>query len=103
MSGFGSFLGDGFGGCNEEAPETPEATGPTERVAEVQAILAELRPMFQADGGDILLLSVDEEGVVVVRMQGACAGCGAGSMTLYGAILPRLQERLEWVSELRPG
>ncbi|MAE29186.1 MAG: NifU family protein [Planctomycetota bacterium] len=100
MSGFGSFLGDGFG-SQEEAP--PEATGPAERVAQVQEILTELRPMFQADGGDILLLSVDEEGVVVVRMQGACAGCGAGSMTLYGAILPRLQERLEWVTELRPG
>ena len=96
MSGFASFLRGVFG-----APTDP--TGPPERVEAVRAILTELRPMFKADGGDILLLSVDEEGVVVVRMEGACGGCGAGSVTLYGAILPRLQEGLEWVTELRQG
>jgi hypothetical protein len=83
MSGFASFLRGVFG-----APTDP--TGPPERVEAVQGILTELRPMFKADGGDILLLSVDEEG-------------GAGSVTLYGAILPRLQEGLEWVTELRQG
>ena len=98
--GLRSFLGRVLGSSRDALPVP---VGQPERVEAVQRILTELRPLFEADGGDILLLSVDDEGVVVVRMEGACAGCGAGSMTLYGAILPRLQERLDWVSELRPG
>ena len=40
----------------------------------VEAALNEIRPMLQQDGGDVELISV-EDGIVKVRLQGACAGC----------------------------
>jgi Fe-S cluster biogenesis protein NfuA len=40
----------------------------------VQAVIDKIRPMLQADGGDVELIDV-VDGVVTVRLQGACAGC----------------------------
>jgi Fe-S cluster biogenesis protein NfuA len=74
--------------------------GDPDRVREVQAILAELRPMFEADAGDVELLSIDE-GWVVVRLQGACRSCHASDMTLHAALEPRLKARLSWVAGVR--
>lgn len=51
----------------------------------VQAVLNKIRPMLQADGGDVELVDV-EEGVVRVRLQGACAGCPMSQMTLKNGI-----------------
>ena len=51
----------------------------SERVA---AVLDRLRPMLQNDGGDIDLLGVSDEGVVEVRLQGACIGCPSSTITL---------------------
>jgi Fe-S cluster biogenesis protein NfuA len=47
----------------------------------VAKALEELKPKLQADGGDIELLGL-ENGVVKVRMKGACAGCPMSAMTL---------------------
>ena len=47
----------------------------------VEAAIDKIRPMLQADGGDVELVSV-EDGVVKVRLQGACAGCPMSQMTL---------------------
>ena len=51
----------------------------------VQAVLNKIRPMLQADGGDVELVDV-EDGVVKVRLQGACAGCPMSQMTLKNGI-----------------
>ena len=51
----------------------------------VQAVLNKIRPMLQADGGDVELVDV-EDGVVRVRLQGACAGCPISQMTLKNGI-----------------
>ena len=51
----------------------------------VQAVLNKIRPMLQADGGDVELVDV-EEGVVRVHLQGACAGCPMSQMTLKNGI-----------------
>jgi Fe-S cluster biogenesis protein NfuA len=51
----------------------------------VQAVLNKIRPMLQADGGDVELIDV-EDGVVKVRLQGACAGCPMSQMTLKNGI-----------------
>ena len=51
----------------------------------VQAALNKIRPMLQADGGDVELVDV-EDGVVKVRLQGACAGCPMSQMTLKNGI-----------------
>ena len=48
----------------------------------VAAVLDQVRPMMQADGGDVELVDVDDEGVVSVRLQGACHGCPSAAITL---------------------
>ena len=50
--------------------------------AKVGAVIDKIRPMLQADGGDIELVGIDAEGVVSVRLQGACKGCPGAKMTL---------------------
>lgn len=54
-----------------------------ERVAEV---LDKVRPVLQRDGGDVELIDVNEDGTVLVRLQGACAGCPGATMTLKAVI-----------------
>ncbi|MBW2019561.1 MAG: NifU family protein [Deltaproteobacteria bacterium] len=51
----------------------------------VQTVIDKIRPMLQADGGDVQLVSV-EGGVVKVRLQGACKGCPMSQMTLKNGI-----------------
>ncbi|WP_297057239.1 NifU family protein [Thermosulfurimonas sp.] len=48
----------------------------------VEAALAKVRPMLQADGGDVELVEITEEGVVKVRLRGACGTCPMSQMTL---------------------
>lgn len=90
------FLERLFGGGEPEPPR-----GEPGKVAEVEAVLERLRPMFLADGGDIRLVRVDEFGWVEVRMVGACNGCSASSMTLKGALEPALESSLEWFEGVR--
>lgn len=45
-----------------------------------------IRPNLQADGGDVEFVDVDEQGVVRVRLQGACHGCPMAAMTLQMGI-----------------
>lgn len=52
----------------------------------VEAAIAKIRPMLQADGGNVELVDVTPEGVVQVRLQGACAGCPMSQMTLKNGI-----------------
>ena len=47
----------------------------------IEKALENIRPALQADGGDIELISV-EDGVVKVRLMGACGGCPMSSMTM---------------------
>jgi len=49
---------------------------------QVEKALGDVRPALQADGGDIELVGVTEDGIVQVRLQGACAGCPMSQMTL---------------------
>jgi Fe-S cluster biogenesis protein NfuA len=48
----------------------------------VAKVIATLRPMIQGDGGDVELVEVTEDGVVKVRLKGACIGCPSSTMTL---------------------
>lgn len=52
----------------------------------VQAAIEKIRPMLKADGGDVELVNVSEEGIVQVRLQGACSGCPMSQMTLKNGI-----------------
>ena len=48
----------------------------------IEIALATIRPALQADGGDIELVSVEDDGTVKVRLKGACGGCPMSSMTM---------------------
>ena len=70
----------------------------TERVREA---IEGIRPLLQRDGGDIELVSVDEEtGVVSVQLQGACKGCPGAQMTLKMGVERHLKERIPAVQEV---
>lgn len=53
----------------------------------IEAALEEIRPFLQSDGGDISLVSIEEEGrKVTVQLQGACVGCSVNQMTLKSGV-----------------
>lgn len=58
----------------------------------IEAALLDIRPMLQADGGDVELVDVTEDGVVKVRLTGACGGCPMAQITLKQGIERRLRE-----------
>ncbi|MBI9083758.1 MAG: NifU family protein [Desulfobacterales bacterium] len=65
----------------------------------VQAEMDKIRPMLQADGGDVELVAV-EGGLVKVRLKGACAGCPMSQMTLKNGIERILKERVPGVESV---
>ncbi len=65
----------------------------------VQVVLDEIRPMLQADGGDVELVDV-VDGVVKVRLQGACAGCPMSQMTLKNGIERTLKEKIPEIQKV---
>ena len=66
----------------------------------VQEVLDKIRPSLQADGGDVELVDV-KDGVVQVRLQGACKGCPMSQMTLKMGIEKILKEQIPEVSEVQ--
>lgn len=59
----------------------------------VEKAIQELRPRLQADGGDIELLGI-VDGVVRVRLKGACAGCPMSTMTIKMGVERYLKQRI---------
>ncbi len=66
----------------------------------VQESLDVVRPALQADGGDVELVDVSEEGVVSVRLTGACAGCPMSTLTLKMGIERRLRQQVPEVTRV---
>ncbi|MGA1845974.1 NifU family protein [Deferribacter abyssi] len=66
----------------------------------VQEVLDQVRPGLQADGGDVELLDVTEDGVVKVQLTGACGTCPFSTMTLKHGIEMRLKEMIPEVKEV---
>ena len=66
----------------------------------VQEALDEIRPMLEADGGDVQLVDVSADGVVKVKLTGACRGCPMGMMTRKEGIERQLKEKVPEVSEV---
>ncbi|WP_242203952.1 NifU family protein [Aestuariivivens insulae] len=52
----------------------------------VEKALDEIRPFLQSDGGDISLLSIEDDKLVRVQLQGACVGCNVNQMTLRSGV-----------------
>jgi Fe-S cluster biogenesis protein NfuA len=68
-----------------------------EKVAE---FLNNVRPKLQADGGDVELVDIDDDGIVKVKLRGACSGCPMAQMTLKMGIERYLKENIPGVKEV---
>ena len=73
-----------------------------EMVAQVTAVLEEIRPHLQADGGDVELVEVTEDGIVKVTLTGACSGCPMAQITLKHGIEKLLKEKVPGVQCVEP-
>jgi Fe-S cluster biogenesis protein NfuA len=69
-------------------------------VEEVKSVLENIRPALQADGGDVELVEVTEDGVVKVRLVGACGHCPMSTMTLKMGIERTLKDKVAGVKEV---
>ena len=67
--------------------------------AKVEEILKNIRPSLQADGGDVELVDV-KEGIVSLRLTGACAGCPMSAMTLKNGIERTLKQEIPDIKEV---
>lgn len=79
-----------------QAPHAPSAT----LHQRIQEVLDTLRPMIQWDGGDVELVSVNEEGVVTVRFHGACVGCPSSQATLRLGLEKNLRARIPEITSV---
>lgn len=66
----------------------------------VRSALERIRPNLQADGGDVELVEVGDDGVVKVKLLGACHGCPMSQMTLKMGIQKYLQKEVSGVKEV---
>lgn len=66
----------------------------------VQELIEQIRPNLQADGGDIELVDVTADGVVKVRLRGACHGCPGAAMTLKMGVERLLKSKLPEVKSV---
>jgi Fe-S cluster biogenesis protein NfuA len=67
---------------------------------EVESALQKVRPSLQADGGDVQLVDVDDDGVVKVKLTGACGGCPMSQMTLKMGIEKILKQNVAQVKSV---
>ncbi len=66
----------------------------------VQAALDQIRPMLQRDGGDAKLVEVTQDGVVKLKLVGACGHCPMSQMTLKMGIEKKLKEQIPEIKEV---
>ena len=66
----------------------------------VAKVITTLRPFVQADGGDLELVDVDSQGVVHVKLHGACVGCPSASLTLTMGIERNLKDQIPEVTRV---
>jgi Fe-S cluster biogenesis protein NfuA len=67
---------------------------------QVETALDKIRPSLNADGGDVKLIDVSDDGVVKVQLTGACSGCPMSQMTLKMGIEKLLKEEIPEVKEV---
>ncbi|MCF8010955.1 MAG: NifU family protein [Clostridiales bacterium] len=66
----------------------------------VNEVLDRVRPALQRDGGDVELVEVTDEGVVKVKLKGACGGCPMATVTLKNGIERALKQSIPEVKEV---
>lgn len=68
---------------------------------DVEKVIQQLRPMVQSDGGDLELVNVSDDGVVTIRLHGACSGCQSSTTTLRNGIERYLRYKLPQVTQVQ--
>jgi Fe-S cluster biogenesis protein NfuA len=68
----------------------------------VQAALDKVRPSLQADGGDVKLVEITDDGIVKVQLQGACKGCPMSQITLRDGIEKFLKKEIPEIQAVEP-
>ena len=66
----------------------------------VEAVLDKIRPQLQADGGGVDLIDIQDDGVVLVKLTGACGGCPMSQMTLKMGIERVLKQEVPEVARV---
>ncbi|MCJ7466530.1 MAG: NifU family protein [Maribacter sp.] len=66
----------------------------------VEKALDEIRPFLQSDGGDISLVSIDNESSVKIRLEGACIGCTVNQMTLKSGVEMTIKKYAPQIEEV---
>lgn len=66
----------------------------------IEEVLNQIRPHLQADGGDVELVDVKDDGVVTVRLTGACHGCPMSQMTLKNGVERVIKENVPEVKSV---
>ncbi len=66
----------------------------------VEKALEEIRPFLQSDGGDISLISIDNDTSVKVRLEGACIGCSVNQMTLKSGVEMTIKKYAPQIEEV---
>ena len=79
-------------------PASPPAAAASDLLDRVRRVIDAIRPTVQSDGGDLELVDVTAEGVVRIRLHGACVGCPSSSMTLKVGVERNLREYVPEVS-----
>jgi Fe-S cluster biogenesis protein NfuA len=69
-------------------------------IEQVKEVLETIRPALQADGGDVELVEVTGDGIVKVKLVGACGHCPMSTMTLKMGIERTLKEKIPGVKEV---
>jgi Fe-S cluster biogenesis protein NfuA len=69
-------------------------------LAQVQEVLNMVRPYLQNDGGDVELIDVTDDGIVKLKLQGACGSCPSSTYTLKMGIEEQLKQHIPFVKEV---
>lgn len=68
-----------------------------ETIGLIEEVLEAVRPYIQSDGGDVEFVDIDDDGIVSIRLHGACVGCGMADATVSYGIEQALIEEVPGV------
>lgn len=66
----------------------------------VKVVIDQIRPSLQADGGDVAIVDIADDGTIKVELQGHCRGCPYSQITLKNGIERLLKEKIPQVKEV---
>lgn len=79
----------------------PTNAPPTSSIDDrVQLVINWLRPIIQSDGGDVELVNVSADGIVQIRLHGACIGCPSSELTLRQGIERNIRDKVPEVTQV---